>query len=83
VGPWAVAALAGGDDIAAVVTGLRDGGCDRVLVVTYMIADGVLRDRMVEHAEATGAQVVPGTLGGTEALARLVVERAEAVVADG
>ncbi len=79
-GPWGVAALAGGDEIDAVVGRLLDGGCHRVLVVTYMVAEGVLRDRMVKHAEAAGAEVVPGTLGETTALARLVVQRAEAVV---
>ncbi|MDQ6894986.1 MAG: sirohydrochlorin chelatase, partial [Actinomycetota bacterium] len=79
-GPWGVAALAGGDEIDAVVGRLLDGGCHRVLVVTYMVAEGVLRDRMVKHAEAAGAEVVAGTLGETTALARLVVQRAEAVV---
>ncbi len=82
-GPWTVAALAGGDDIAAVVARLREGGCERVLVVTYMVAAGVLRDRMAEHAVAAGAEVVPGTLGETDALARLVVQRAEAALAPG
>ena len=33
-----------------------------MLVVTYMVAEGVLRDRMVTHAEKAGAEVVPGTL---------------------
>ena len=75
--PWAVAALAGGDDIDDVVKRLRDNGSERVLVVTYMVADGVLRDRMVTQAETAGAVVVPGTLGGTDALADLVVQRAE------
>ncbi|MEO7236875.1 MAG: CbiX/SirB N-terminal domain-containing protein [Lapillicoccus sp.] len=82
-GPWTVAALAGGDDIATVVTRLREDGCERVLVVTYMVAAGVLRDRMAEQAQAVGAVVVPGTLGETEALARLVVARAEATLASG
>jgi len=78
-GPWSVAALAGGDPIEAVVGRLRDRGCRRVLVVTYMVAEGVLRDRMAKYATAAGAEVVPGTLGETDALARLVVQRAEAV----
>jgi hypothetical protein len=38
---------------------------------------------MAEKAEAAGAEVVPGTLGETDALARLVVERAEAALAPG
>lgn len=82
-GPWAVAALAGGDPIADVVGRLRTDGVERVLVVTYLIAGGMLRDRMVEHSLAVGAVVVPGTLGGTDALARLVVRRAEQARAPG
>jgi sirohydrochlorin ferrochelatase len=75
-GSWAVAALAGGETIGDVVARLRQGGAERVLVVTYMVAEGVLRDRMVEQSEAAGATVVPGTLGETDALADLVVRRA-------
>ena len=82
-GPWSVAALAGGDEIGTVVARLREQGCARVLAVTYMVAEGVLRDRMVKYAEAAGAEVVPGTLGDTEALARLVVGRAQAALARG
>ena len=75
-GPWGVAALAGGDDVEAVADRLRAEGARRVLVVTYMVAEGVLRDRMVTHAEKAGAEVVPGTLGQTDALADLLVHRA-------
>ena len=75
-GPWGVAALAGGDDVEAVADRLRSEGAQRVLVVTYMVAEGVLRDRMVTHAEKAGADVVPGTLGQTDALADLLVHRA-------
>jgi hypothetical protein len=54
-----------------------------VLVVTYMVADGVLRDRMVTYADKAGAEVVPGSLGETDALADLVVQRAGEAVATG
>ena len=82
-GPWGVAALAGGDDVEAVADRLRAEGARRVLVVTYMVAEGVLRDRMVTHAEKAGAEVVPGTLGQTDALADLLVHRArEALASD-
>ena len=82
-GPWAVAALAGGDDVEAVADRLRAGGARRVLVVTYMVAEGVLRDRMVTHAEKAGAEVVPGTLGETDALADLLVHRAREALSAG
>ena len=82
-GPWAVAALAGGDDVGTVVERLRAEGVDGVLVVTYMVAEGVLRDRMADRAQAVGAQVVPGTLGATDALAALVVRRAREAVDAG
>ena len=82
-GRWAVAALAGGDDIETVADRLRAGGARRVLVVTYMVAEGVLRDRMVTHAEKAGAEVVPGTLGETDALAELLVHRAREALSAG
>lgn len=81
-GPWAVAALAGGDPLADVVTRLRGmPGVTRVLVLSYMVAEGVLRDRMAEQAARLGAEMVPGALGDTDTLARLVVRRAEEALA--
>jgi sirohydrochlorin ferrochelatase len=68
--------LAGGEEIGSVADRLRAGGVERVLVLTYMVAEGVLRDRMVTYAEKAGAEVVPGTLGETDAFADLVVQRA-------
>ncbi len=82
-GPWAVAALAGGETLAEVVARLRSAGINRVAVVTYMVAEGVLRDRMAKQAADEGVEVVPGTLSDTEALARLVVARASAVTLPG
>jgi uroporphyrin-III C-methyltransferase len=82
-GPWAVAALAGGDEIDVVADRLRAAGAQRVLVLTYMVADGVLRDRMVTYADKAGAEVVPGSLGETDALADLVVQRAGEALATG
>ena len=82
-GPWAVAALAGGEEIDVVADRLRAHGVERILVVTYMVADGVLRDRMVTYSEKAGAEVVPGSLGQTDALADLVVQRAREALATG
>lgn len=51
-------------------------GCTDFVGVTAMIADGILRDRLVGAAELAGVPVVPGTLADTETLARLVQLRA-------
>ncbi len=49
-------------------------------MITYLVAEGVLRDRMAKQAGDEGVEVVPGTLSDTEALARLVVARTEPLV---
>ena len=82
-GPWAVAALAGGEPLPSVVARLRTGGAQQVAVVSYMVAEGVLRDRMASQAAEAGATMVPGALGSTAALAALVVRRAAAAASTG
>jgi sirohydrochlorin ferrochelatase len=77
-GPWCVAALDGGTSLPDVLAGLR-GQADEVVAVAFMVAEGVLRDRMAEHCAAAGVQLVPGALGDTEAAAALVVERADSL----
>lgn len=76
-GPWVAAALSGGEPLEDAVRRLRGTtGVSRVVAVTYMVADGILRDRMVEQARGLGVDLAPGTLGQTQALARLVLRRA-------
>lgn len=76
-GPWTVAALAGGDPLPVVVERLRgDADVERVVVVSYMVADGILRDRMVAVCDGLGVPIAEGTLGDTPALAALLVRRA-------
>lgn len=75
-GPWRVAALDGGSTLPDVLAGLR-GQAEEVVAVAFMVAEGVLRDRMAEHCGAAGVRLVPGALGDTEAAAALVVERAD------
>ena len=78
-GPWVAAALSGGEPLEHAVRRLRSTeGVRRVVAVTYMVADGILRDRMVEQARALDVPVAAGTLGETEALARLLLRRADA-----
>lgn len=80
-GPWTVAALAGGDTLPVVVDRLRDQpAVERVVVVAYMVADGILRDRMVVACREVGVPMVGGTLGDTETLAHLLVRRADEAV---
>jgi sirohydrochlorin ferrochelatase len=69
--------LEGGPPLAAVGDHLRhDHGCVDLVVATLVIADGILRDRIVGSATALGMTVAPGALADTEALARLVAQRA-------
>lgn len=56
-------------------------GCRDFVAVTAMIADGVLRDRIVTSAGLADVPVAPGTLAQTTALADLVVLRAQAAPA--
>ncbi len=73
-----MAALDGGSALPAVVDSLR-GGAEEVVAVAFMVADGVLRDRMAVQCATMGIRLVDGALGGTQAMARLVVERADSL----
>lgn len=69
--------LDGGRPVGRIRTLMRCvDGCTDFVGVTAMIADGILRDRLVASAERAGVPVVPGTLADTNALARLVQLRA-------
>ena len=69
--------LDGGRPLGRIRTLLRCvDGATSCVVVTLMIADGVLRDRIVTAAARHDLPVVPGTLTATNALADLVVLRA-------
>lgn len=73
-----MAALAGGDPLPVVVDRLRsDPSVERVVVLSYMVADGILRDRMVQVCDDLGVPIADGTLGETQALARLLIRRAD------
>jgi sirohydrochlorin ferrochelatase len=77
-GPWRVAALDGGSALPEVLEDLR-GEAERVVAVAFMVAGGVLRDRMAEHCAAAGLPLVAGALGDTAAAASLVLERADSL----
>lgn len=73
-GPWRVAALDGGRAVEHVVEELA-GEVEQVVAVSFMVAEGVLRDRMAVRCAAAGVRLVPGALASTAALADLVVAR--------
>ena len=79
-GPWVVAALDGGASLDAVLRGLPDE-VERTVAVSFMVAEGVLRDRMAQACGRAGVPMVPGALSRTRAMARLVLERADNVTA--
>ena len=79
-GPWAVAALDGGRDLEDVLPPASQRAAryvDGVVVVPFVVAEGVLRDRMSARCAELGVELVPGALDRTEALARLVLARAD------
>ena len=49
---------------------------ERVVAVRFMVAEGILRDRMVERCALLGVEMVPGALAQTSTLADLVIARA-------
>jgi hypothetical protein len=51
-------------------------GCTSFIVVPMVIADGILRDRIVTAASRHDTPVTPGVLADTNAMADLVVLRA-------
>ena len=72
--------LDGGRPIGRIRTLMRCvDGASTFVVVTLMVADGVLRDRIVTAAMRHDLPVAAGTLAGTAALAELVTLRADAV----
>jgi sirohydrochlorin ferrochelatase len=77
-GPWAVAALDGGATIEQVLRVMPDE-VERTYAVSFMVAEGVLRDRMAQRCGRAGIAMVPGALARTEAVARLVLERADSL----
>ncbi len=73
-GPWAVAALDGGVTVEQVLRTLPDR-VERTVAVSFTVAEGVLRDRMVQRCGQAGVSMVAGALAQTSAMARLVLTR--------
>ena len=71
-----MAALDGGQALPTVLAGLP-AGLRRAVAVSFMVSEGILRDRMAAACAEAGVVMVPGTLGDTDAVAQLVLRRAE------
>jgi sirohydrochlorin ferrochelatase len=69
--------LDGGRPLGRIRTLMRCvDGCTSFIVVPMVIADGILRDRIVTAADRHDTPVTPGVLADTNAMADLVVLRA-------
>jgi sirohydrochlorin ferrochelatase len=79
-GRWGVAALDGGATMEQVLRTMPDE-VERTVAVSFMVAEGILRDRMAQHCGRAGVSMVPGALAQTRAVAQLVLERADNVPA--
>jgi sirohydrochlorin ferrochelatase len=68
-------ASAAGPTVGAAVTALRRGGAPRVVVSSYLLAPGLLPDRVRDQAYEAGAACVTDPLGDADEVARLVLGR--------
>ena len=79
-GPWVVAALDGGAPLQQARRALPKA-VEQSVAAAFMVAEGVLRDRMAQACLEAGIELVPGALGSTHAVARLALERADSLPA--
>jgi sirohydrochlorin ferrochelatase len=63
------------------VRALRADGVRQVVVAPYVIASGLLLDRILRGAESAGADVCAGVLGDAPEVAAVLLERYDAAVA--
>jgi sirohydrochlorin ferrochelatase len=64
-------AATGGPRVADAVDTLRGQGARRVVVVSYLLSDGIFQDRLCD----SGADVVTEPLGTHDGLVRIIVDR--------
>ena len=57
------------------VRALRDGGAERVVVATYLLAPGYFADKIGDAALEAGADVVSAVLGAAPEVADVVLDR--------
>jgi sirohydrochlorin ferrochelatase len=68
-------ASAAGPRPADSVRALRDGGAERVVVATYLLAPGYFADKIRDAALDAGADAVSGVLGAAPEVADVVLDR--------
>jgi sirohydrochlorin ferrochelatase len=73
-------ASAGGPDVAAAATELRRQGADRVVLAPYLLAPGVLPDRLFTGARAARLDALAPVLGAAHEVASLIIERYEEIM---
>jgi sirohydrochlorin ferrochelatase len=75
-------ASATGPRPADCVRALRDGGAERVVVASYLLAPGYFADKIRDAAHGAGADAVSAALGGAPEVADVVIDRYLAAAAD-
>jgi sirohydrochlorin ferrochelatase len=68
-------ASAAGPRPADCVRALRDGGAERVVVATYLLAPGYFADKIRDAAHGAGADAVSAALGDAPEVADVVLDR--------
>lgn len=68
-------ASAGGPDVATAATQLRRQGADRVVLAPYVLAPGILPDRLFAGATAARLDALAPVLGAAPEVASLIIER--------
>jgi len=68
-------ASAAGPRPADCVRALRDGGAERVVVATYLLAPGYFADKIGDAAHGAGADAVSAALGDAPEVADVVLDR--------
>lgn len=72
-------ASAGGPDVAAAATQLRDQGAERVVLAPYVLAPGILPDRLLAGAKAARLDALAPVLGAAPEVASVIIERYEEI----
>jgi sirohydrochlorin ferrochelatase len=75
-------ASAAGPRPADCVRALREGGAERVVVATYLLAPGYFADKVRDAAHGAGADIVSAALGDAPEVADVVLDRYLAAVAE-